>query len=85
MKARELFDAVCASEKLAAEIGLSKPDGLSLVQVTDRPPTGYKIRTPFGNCEIMNCQEKDGRYQTVFRATRKQIFNYLKKCGEILK
>jgi hypothetical protein len=48
---------------------------------TDRPPQGYKIRTPFGNCQIMNCQEKGGKFSTVFRASRAQIVAYLKKCG----
>lgn len=80
MTPKELYETIKNSDDWAAKYGLGQCEGLSLVWMTDRPPSGYKIRTPFGNCEIMNCQEKDGRYQTVFRATRKQVLNYLKKC-----
>lgn len=83
MTPNELREALQTSDKWAADNNLGECFGLSLVWMTDKPPQGYKIRTPFGNCEIMNCQEKDGRYQTVFRATKKQILNYLKKCEAV--
>ena len=81
MKPEELIRAMQEADDLCEKHGLPQPDGLSLVIVRPRPPTGYdKIRTPFGLCKIMNCQEIDGLYQTVFRANRKQIVAYLRKA-----
>lgn len=81
MTPEELKEVIETSDQFAAEHNLGQCDGVSLVMMTNRPPTGYKIRTPFGNCDIMNCQEKLGRYQTVFRVSRKQALAYLKKCN----
>lgn len=79
MTPEDLIRQVQDADDLCEKHGLPKPDGLSFVVVRATPPSGYKIKTPFGLCEIMNCQEIDGLYQTVFRATRDQIKRYLRK------
>lgn len=81
MTPEELRAALKKADDFLDENGLGPCENLSLVMETDRPPQGYKIRTPFGNCQIMNCQEKGGKFSTVFRASRAQIVAYLKKCG----
>ena len=80
MTPEELIRSMSKSDDLCEKHGLPKPDGLSLVIVRPKPPTGRQIKTPFGLCEIMNCKEIDGLYQTVFRATREQIKRYLRKA-----
>ena len=80
MTPEELKAAIQNSDALREEIGLSKSEGTSLVVVRSKPPSGYKIKTPFGLCRILNCQEINGRYQTVFWATRDQVERYLKKA-----
>lgn len=77
MTPHELLDELEKCDKARSEMSLGLAEGLALVLIRPRPPNGHKIRTPFGNCEIMNCQEKDGQYQTVFFATRKQIISYI--------
>lgn len=83
MTPHELRETLERADRECLKMGLDKPDGLSLVIVRDSAPAGYKIRTPFGNCDIMNCQEINGKCQTVFRASRKQIEGYLKRCDEV--
>lgn len=46
----------------------------ALVVTRKRPPAGIKISTPFGLCEIANCQQtKSGDIQIVFWVTKKQV------------
>jgi hypothetical protein len=79
MDIKGLKDAIEKSDKSAKEIGLPQAERFSFVIVTPKPPTGYKARTAFGLCEILNCQQVDGGIQTVFSATRKQVLNLIKK------
>lgn len=51
----------------------------SLVITRNHPPKGYKIRTPFGVCQILNEQEKDGKIQIVFSVSRKQLQSTINK------
>lgn len=81
MTPEDIRAALEKADLWAAENGLGLCDGLTLVVTRPRPPLGYKIKTPLGNCDIMNCQEINGEYQTVFRATRKQVLAFLKKCN----
>lgn len=48
-------------------------DSAALQITKSRPPSGIKIRTPFGDCPIMNCMEVEGGYRTVFLVTYKQL------------
>ena len=80
MTPKDLIASIESADKLAADMGLPPPPGLNLVIVRDKPPQGMKIKTPFGNCAIMNCQEIGGRCQTVFHVTRKQILSYVKRA-----
>lgn len=75
----EMIETLKKSDAIAKEIGLPPCDGLAFVIVTPRPPQGDKVRTAFGLCKIMNCQQVDGGFQTVFRATRKQIEKLISK------
>jgi len=50
-----------------AVLVISKPKGWKL--------RGHKVRTPFGNCEVCNYQEKENSVQIVFWV---QISNILK-------
>lgn len=79
MDIQGLKDAIEKGDAAAREIGLPPPDRFSFVIVTPKPPTGYKARTAFGLCEILNCQQVEGGIQTVFSATRKQVLNLIKK------
>ena len=48
--------------------------GGTYVNLRKSCPQGGKIRTPFGNCQILNIQEiEGGMYQVVYRATQKQL------------
>jgi len=55
----------------------------SLVVIRKRPPSGIKISTPFGLCEIANCQETEkGEFQTVFFVTKKQVEKMIKRINQ---
>lgn len=55
----------------------------ALVVVRKRPPAGIKISTPFGRCEIANCQQlKSGEFQIVFFVTKRQIENIISTIKE---
>jgi hypothetical protein len=66
----------------AASISLPKPDRFTFVITRRNPPRGYKIKTPFGLCDIANCQEKPDGFQTVFWVTRDQVLNLIKKLDK---
>jgi hypothetical protein len=83
VKPDELKKMLSDADQECEKIGLGKCNGLSLVWVKDTYPQGYKVRTPFGNCDILQTQEINGQYQTVFRVSRKQILNYLKKVEAV--
>lgn len=80
MDIQELREIMQKQDVLVKELGLPQAEYLNLVITRKTPPTGYdKIKTPFGLCSILNCQEKPDGYQTVFRVSRKQVYNLIKK------
>lgn len=81
MTPEELRDELKKADKFCSDEGLPPCPGIAMTIERPRPPSGYKVKTPFGNCEILNCQEKGGRFVTCFRVSRAQIIAYLKKCG----
>ena len=84
MTLQELEEILSRHDKVAAEYGIGDHHGASLVVVRDRPPTGEKIKTPFGLCPILNCQEKEGKYQTCFAVSRKQLVTMICKLKATL-
>ena len=82
MDIQDLKDIINKGDTCAKEIGLPPPERFSFVIVTPKPPSGYKVRTTFGLCEILNCQNVDGGIQTVFSATRNQVVKLIKKLEE---
>lgn len=78
MDKQSLIDMLQLQDDAAKAIGLPKTEYLHLVITRKNPPKGYKIKTPFGLCDIANCQQKPDGYQTVFRVSRKQIDNLIK-------
>lgn len=78
MTLQEIKDELEKVDEILKGMGMPIAKGLSLSVTKSKPPTGYKMRTPFGNCEVLNCQVIDGQYQTVFFATREQIERYIK-------
>ena len=83
MTPEDIVRLLSEADAMRKDIGLDgQADGLNLAVIRERPPSGYdKIRTPFGNCEILNCQPVHGGIQTVFYATRKQLLKYVEKAN----
>lgn len=82
MDRQELIDMFQKQDDLAKELGLPKSEYMCLVITRKNPPTGYKIKTPFGLCDIANCQQKTDGYQTVFRVSRQQIDSFIKRLDK---
>lgn len=85
MKLDELEKLLVEHDEFCKKHGAPEIFAGSFVVIRPRPPTGLKIRTPFGLCVILNCKKTEGgNYQTCFAVTRRQLVALINKLSPLL-